>query len=118
MASVRNPKTAHYEFFGPPGALAITLGLPSIIYALYFTCSEASGGCSPSPWYLPAEFLRAVGNGDWWLSLFDAKAAIAYAGWYAYTVAAWYFLPGEWIEGTKLRTGGHIKYKINGKLHF
>ena len=52
------------------------------------------------------------------MSLFDAKAAIAYAGWYAYTVAAWYFLPGEWIEGTKLRTGGHIKYKINGKLHF
>lgn len=118
MSSVRNPKTTHYEFLGPPGALAITIGLPSIVYALYFTCSEASGGCSPSLWSLPADLFRAVGDKNWWLSLFDAKASIAYAAWYAYTVAAWYFLPGEWIEGTELRNGGRIKYKINGRPRF
>lgn len=92
----------------------MSIALPATIYALYFTCSEASGGCTPSLRSLPSDFVRAVGDKNWWFSLFDTKAAIAYASWYAYTIAAWYFLPGKWIEGTELRTGGRIKYKING----
>ncbi|KAG9082951.1 erg24, C-14 sterol reductase, partial [Ceratobasidium sp. 370] len=48
-----------------------------------------------------------------WTSLFDTEAFIVYFGFYAFTVAAWYFLPGKWIAGTELRTGGRLKYKMN-----
>ena len=33
-------KTTHYEFMGPPGALAIILGLPAGCYGLVFFCNE------------------------------------------------------------------------------
>lgn len=115
MTSVRNPKTTHYEFFGPPGAAFVSLTVPLTLYGLYFTCSEASGGCPPPLWSIPFNFVRAVQDKDWWLNLFDAQASIAYAGWYAFTLVAWYILPGDWVEGTELRTGGRIKYKINGE---
>ncbi|QRV92119.1 C-14 sterol reductase ERG24 [Ceratobasidium sp. AG-Ba] len=114
MASTtRNPRTTHYEFFGPPGATLVSLGVPFMIYALYFTCNEASGGCPPPLWALPFNFVRSVRDIDWWASLFDAKATIAYFAWYAFTVVAWAVLPGDWVEGVELRNGGRISYKIN-----
>ncbi|KAF8752574.1 C-14 sterol reductase [Rhizoctonia solani] len=62
---------------------------------------------------IPFNFVRAVESIDWWKKLFDKEATIAYAAWYAFTVAAWWLLPGDWVEGTELRTGGRIQYKIN-----
>lgn len=111
--SVRNPKTTHFEFFGPLGVTFVSTAVPITIYGLYFTCSETSGGCSPSPASLPLKFVQAVSNVDWLKSLFDVEAAVAYFVWYASLAAAWYFLPGEWVEGTELRTGGRKKYKLN-----
>ncbi|KAH7337213.1 ERG4/ERG24 ergosterol biosynthesis protein [Rhizoctonia solani] len=114
MADIeRNPRTTHYEFFGPLGAAFVSTTVPLTIYGLYFTCSEASGGCPPPLWSIPVNFVNAVESIDWWKSLFDKEAAIAYAAWYAFTVAAWWLLPGDWVEGTELRTGGRIQYKIN-----
>ncbi|KAJ1303116.1 hypothetical protein OPQ81_011317 [Rhizoctonia solani] len=114
MADIeRNPRTTHYEFFGPLGATFVSTTVPLTIYGLYFTCSEASGGCPPPLWSIPVNFVNAVESIDWWKSLFDKEAAIAYAAWYAFTVAAWWVLPGDWVEGTELRTGGRLKYKIN-----
>jgi len=37
-----------------------------------------------------------------------------YFAWYTFCVVSWKVLPGDWIEGVTLRTGGKIKYKING----
>jgi delta14-sterol reductase len=37
-----------------------------------------------------------------------------YFAWYAFCVFSWKVLPGDWIEGVTLRSGGKIKYKING----
>ncbi|KDN41625.1 hypothetical protein RSAG8_07303, partial [Rhizoctonia solani AG-8 WAC10335] len=108
-----NPRTTHYEFFGPLGAAFVSATVPLTIYGLYFSCSEASGGCPPPLWSLPVNFVAAVESIDWWKSLYDKEAAIAYAAWYAFTVVAWWLLPGDWVEGTELRTGGRIKYKIN-----
>ena len=34
------PEAFEYEFGGPIGALGVMLGLPTVIYALYFTCGE------------------------------------------------------------------------------
>ncbi|KAG9122982.1 erg24, C-14 sterol reductase [Ceratobasidium sp. 392] len=78
---VRNPRTTHYEFFGPPGAAIVSIGVPIGLYALYFTCNEASGGCPPPLWALPFNFVRAVESLDWWASLFDVKATAAYFAW-------------------------------------
>ncbi|KIJ54961.1 hypothetical protein M422DRAFT_221390 [Sphaerobolus stellatus SS14] len=108
-----NPRTQHYEFAGPLGALFVSVSVPITTYALFFTCSESSGGCPPPLWSLPVNFASAVTSLDWWKSLWDTQAFLMYLGWYAFTVVAWAVLPGDWVEGTTLRNGGKVKYKIN-----
>lgn len=109
-----NPRTEHYEFLGPLGALFITIGVPATTYALYFGCSETSGGCPPALDTIQPTVVAAVSNPDWWKSLWDTKAAIMYLAWYAFCVVAWLVLPGDWIEGTLVRDGTKKQYKING----
>ena len=108
-----NPRTKHYEFLGPLGALFITVGVPATTYALYFGCSEATG-CPPPLDTLWPTTVAAVSNPDWWKSLWDPEAAAMYFAWYAFCVVAWFVLPGDWIDGTLLRDGTRKKYKING----
>nr|QXU63178.1 sterol C14 reductase [Phellinus igniarius] len=108
-----NPRTTSYEFFGPPGALAVSLGVPFLVYALYFSCSESAGGCPPPFPVLLDRFTSAVTDLSWWKSLWDTEATLMYLAWYVYCVATWAILPGDWIEGIPLRTGGKKKYKIN-----
>jgi delta14-sterol reductase len=115
--STLNPPTKSYEFLGPPGALCVTLGVPLITYLLYFGCSEHSGGCPPR--HLPLEALQrhtlsALSSRQWWANLWDTHAALLYLAWYAFCVISWAVLPGDWVEGVVLRTGGRKKYKING----
>ncbi|KAJ1303034.1 hypothetical protein OPQ81_011235 [Rhizoctonia solani] len=111
--SVRNPKTTRYEFFGPPGAAAVVTGTQIVIYGLYYSCSEASNNCQLPHWSFPLRAARAVTDANWWRSVFDVEATAAYFAWYTFLVAAWYVLPGEWVEGTELRIGGRKKYKFN-----
>lgn len=111
-----NPRTKHYEFGGPLGALFVTLSVPIITYVLYFTCSETSGGCPPLLQSLPTSFTEAVTNRNWWKSLWDMQAFLAYIAWWAFCVVAWFVLPGDWVEGTTMRNGRKLKYKINGMV--
>lgn len=117
-----NPKTTHYEFLGPPGALFIILAVPTTTYALYFACSEQTGGCPPRLDTFVPNIIDSVGDVNWWKGLWDTQATAIYFAWYAFCVVAWGILPGDWVDGVTLRTGGTIKYKINGKfslsLHF
>ncbi|KAF8522191.1 ERG4/ERG24 ergosterol biosynthesis protein [Hysterangium stoloniferum] len=108
-----NPRTKHYEFAGPFGALFVTLSVPITIYTLFFACSESSGGCPPPLSSIPTTFSQAVTTLDWWKSLWDAQAFLLYIAWFAYTVVAWFVLPGDWVEGTTMRNGKKLKYKIN-----
>ncbi|KAI0345721.1 ERG4/ERG24 ergosterol biosynthesis protein [Trametopsis cervina] len=108
-----NPRTTRYEFLGPPGALAITLGVPAMSYALFFGCSEKSGGCPPPLSTIIPSISSAVTDNAWWRSLWDSQAFAAYLAWYMFTVVAWAVLPGDWIEGTLIRDGTRKKYKIN-----
>ena len=109
-----NPRTTHYEFFGPPGAFAITVGVPAMAYVLYFACSEHTGGCPPA--IDTAVVLDSLSDLEFWKGLWDTKAVIAYLTWYWFTIVAWFILPGDWIEGTVMRDGQKKKYKINGSL--
>ena len=115
MASSRlNPRTKHYEFLGPPGAFIVTVGVTFLSYALYFGCSETSGGCPPPLELIPQRLTASLSSPSFWLSLYSNNAMILYCVWYAYCVGAWLCLPGDWIEGTTLRTGEKKRYKING----
>ncbi|KAJ6508039.1 ERG4/ERG24 ergosterol biosynthesis protein [Mycena vitilis] len=109
--SVVNPRTTSYEFLGPPGALLITIGVPITTYALYFGCSEQSGGCPPA--LIPGRISLALSDPAWWKGLWDTQAALLYLAWYTFCIAAWAILPGDRVEGTTLRTGGKKVYKIN-----
>ena len=108
-----NPRTTKYEFFGPPGALFVTLSVPITTYALYFGCSEETGGCPPP--ISKETIVAALSDPQWWMGLWDTEAALLYLGWYAFCVAAWIVLPGDWVEGVTMRTGEKKKYKINGE---
>jgi len=105
-----NPRTTSYEFLGPLGAFAISVGVPITTYALYFGCSETAGACPPE---LTSNILASVTNPDWWKGLWDTEAALIYLGWYTFCVVAWAILPGDQVDGTTLRTGGMKQYKIN-----
>jgi Delta14-sterol reductase len=109
-----NPKTTSYEFLGPLGALAISVGVPIITYALYFACSEATGGCPPQLTSIDERIVASVTNLDWWTNLWHTGAALTYLSWYIFCVLAWAVLPGDQVEGTTLRTGEKKQYKING----
>ncbi|KAF7316781.1 Glycosyltransferase family 2 protein [Mycena chlorophos] len=106
-----NPKTTTYEFLGPPGALAVTIGVPVMTYALYFGCSEAAGGCPPS--LATDRVLLALQDPAWWKGLWDTQAFLMYLGWYAFCLVAWVVVPGDIVQGTLLRTGVRKNYKIN-----
>ena len=109
-----NPRTTSYEFLGPLGGLAISVGVPIITYALYFGCSEANGGCPPQLTSIDERMVASATRLDWWKNLWDTEAALIYLGWYTFCVVAWAILPGDQVEGTTLRTGRKKQYKING----
>jgi Ergosterol biosynthesis ERG4/ERG24 family len=110
-----NPRTTSYEFLGPPGAFAVTFGVPFMTYVLYFSCNESSGGCLPPTATLLDSFTQAVSDPLWWAKLWDPTATALYFAWYAFCLFAWYVLPGDWVKGAQLRDGRFQHYKINGR---
>lgn len=111
-ASVLAPKTTHMEFGGPPGALATMVFLPLVVCALVVGCdSTYCLGPQPASGLLPrlAEQLpRAL----------SVEAVAIVLSWIGLQVVLQLVLPGPWVEGTKLRTGEKLPYKINGHLAF
>ena len=109
-----NPRTTSYEFCGPIGATVITIAVPLVTYSLYFGCSQQHG--CPPPWVSikSPEILDTLQEPEFWKSLWDTEAAVMYLGWYVFCVVAWLVLPGDWVEGTLMRNGKKIQYKING----
>ncbi|KAK9462008.1 ergosterol biosynthesis ERG4/ERG24 [Lipomyces oligophaga] len=87
-----NPKTTHVEFSGVPGALGISIGLPLLIYVLY---GLIEGYTETS-------------------KIIDIQALEAYVAWFFALVVLLYIVPGRTVEGTTLRDGTTLKYKING----
>lgn len=109
-----NPRTTHYEFLGPLGAIAISLGVPAVSYLLYFGCSEQAGGCPPQLHSVSDRVITAITDPSWWKNLWDTDATLIYLGWYAFCVLAWAILPGDQVQGTVMRNGARKTYKING----
>lgn len=109
-----NPRTTSYEFLGVPGAFLISTVTPFLAFAFTFACSESAGGCPRSWFEIPTAFAAAVSDLDWWKAQWDPVGFQIYWAWYAFTVVAWFVVPGDWVEGLTTRAGHKLKYKING----
>ncbi|KAF4983087.1 hypothetical protein FZEAL_1416 [Fusarium zealandicum] len=121
--AVKTKKTPYkeqhgYEFFGPPGAFILSFFLPVLVYVLYFACNDISGCPAPSllhPKTLSLDKLKQeVGwpeNGVAGLASWEASAAVV-----AYNVLSlilFRMLPATEMEGSELRSGGRLNYRIN-----
>ncbi|KAK7061207.1 glycosyltransferase family 2 protein [Favolaschia claudopus] len=111
QSSVVSTQASNYEFLGPPGALLLCTGVPITTYALYFGCSEESGGCPPK--FVPNEIFAALSDPEWWKALWDTQTTLPFIAWITFCVTAWAVLPGDRVTGTILRTGERKVYKIN-----
>ena len=107
-----------YEFFGPPGAFAITFGLPILVYASAFFCNDVSG--CPAPALLHPKQLtwsKLKTQIPWPEEGIKGLASVEVTLW----VSAYYFLslflqlvlPGDHVEGLQLNCGGRHMYKFN-----
>ncbi|KAF2471413.1 sterol C-14 reductase-like protein [Lindgomyces ingoldianus] len=105
-----------YEFFGPPGAIAISIGLPVVCYALAFFCNDVSGCPAPSllhPYSFSFDNLKEEIGWQGMSNIINTKAVIGTLGYYFLSLALYAFLPAETPEGTELRSGGKLKYRFN-----
>jgi delta14-sterol reductase/lamin-B receptor len=67
-----------------------------------------------------AQFAHGGANGDPITvnDFFSQEALLVVLGWFIFQMALERLLPGEVVEGVKLRNGKRLKYKINGHLAF
>ncbi|KAJ1651015.1 erg24, C-14 sterol reductase [Dispira simplex] len=104
-----NPQTTRYEFFGPPGTVAVTLVTTLVPYLLYFGC-ESVDQCPPNSMAALWTRLCSLTLAD----VFDLNISLFYLGWVGYLALLYYLIPGNWSKGTVLRNGKQLEYKING----
>ncbi|KAL1957852.1 hypothetical protein VTO42DRAFT_5417 [Malbranchea cinnamomea] len=108
-----------YEFGGPPGAAAITFGLPALMYVFYFTCNDVSGCPAPAllePTTLTWEKLKAQipwpEDGIWGFASW--KVTWWLLAYYALSLVLYRVLPATEVVGTKLRGEDRgLKYRFN-----
>ena len=101
---ILSPKTKEYEFLGPFGTALMTLGLPSVVIGLYVYCGAEDCSLRLYP-TLPKPQ-------DFW----HPTAFMIFVLWFIFH-AILYLLPlGKTVNGTKLRDGTTLRYKLNG-LH-
>lgn len=113
------PEAPHgYEFFGPPGAFAITFGLPVLVYAFTFLCNDVSG--CPAPGLLSPSTLtwnKLKSQTPWpengWKGVYSTEATSWVSAYYFLSLALQLLLPGEHVEGLQLSSGGRLMYKFN-----
>ncbi|CAO0797012.1 unnamed protein product [Mucor circinelloides] len=112
-----NPKTKHYEFGGPIGAVGMVVLLP-ILVLFFATCCDSTGYPAKAfrdDWRSALASKLSV---DFLKSLWDPYAFIVYVGYVAILAVFYVILPGDHIPGTVLRNGGRHKYRMNGFASF
>ncbi|KAL2123447.1 hypothetical protein VTJ04DRAFT_3902 [Mycothermus thermophilus] len=109
-------KTPHYEFFGPPGAIGISFGLPLLLYTFAFACNDISGCPAPSllhPKSLDWDVLKKEVGWPGITGLASWKATGWTLAYYLFNALLYRFLPATEVEGTELAGGGRLKYRLN-----
>ncbi|RLV90440.1 Delta [Spathaspora sp. JA1] len=109
-----NPETTHREFSGLPGAIGITLGLPTLItfFALITNQTYSIQGINLD---INAVLSQLPQNIEAWIELcFNKQCWTAYLTWFSVLVVLDFILPGTMAKGVELRDGSKLNYKING----
>lgn len=122
--SAATKEDVHYEFGGPVGALSIILGLPLVIFLLYFTCHKSADGrdICVSTWdplsFPYMEMLKSVPTSlaGW----FPREAVLLYTSWMVLQLVLERLLPGEAAEGVPIEDdqGKRLTYTLSGHLQF
>ncbi|KAI8055831.1 ERG4/ERG24 ergosterol biosynthesis protein [Syncephalis plumigaleata] len=110
-STVLNPRTLTREFLGTPGAIAVFVLCHLALLSFYIECSPTStcGRGEGLSWLLTTPVKLLAGA----YTLYQTASLQLYAIWLAWLVALFYILPGSWVDGTRLRDGNVLKYKIN-----
>ena len=95
-------KTMEYEFMGPVGTSIMTVGLPLTIISLYALCN--ANGCSLAP----PESLPILQ--EFW----HPHAFVIFVVWFLFHAVLYVSPLGKSVQGTKLRNGTKLRYKVNG----
>ena len=105
-----NPKTLHFEWGGPIGAMGIVIFLPIVIIGLNLMCDKSSCNLLPD---LDAMFLSLRA------ALPRVPKALVVESVWIVVHCIFYLLPvGPRVEGTQLRNGRKLSYNINGLYAF
>ncbi|KAE8382951.1 ergosterol biosynthesis ERG4/ERG24 [Aspergillus bertholletiae] len=108
-----------YDFGGPLGAGAITVGLPILLGVFAFTCNDITGCPVPSllsPRTLSWERLKSeIGwpsGGIWGLGSWEVTSVVF--AYYLLSMFLWKILPAREVRGTKLvHHGRPLMYRLN-----
>lgn len=124
-SSVEGQGSAAYEFMGPPGAVAIIIGLPCLMLCLTTFCDEKIGCMRILAEYPYIDIPIPAGAGSIMHAIrasfasFHPLALGVYFLWICYQVLLHLVLPGRWVMGTKLPDGSSaLKYKLTARLNF
>lgn len=99
------------------GTFLLTLVLPPLCYVFAFACNDVTGCPAPSllhPYSLTLDKLKQDVGWPGFTGLIHGRAFLATLGWYGLTFVLWAVLPAQVVQGTELRSGGRIKYRMNG----
>ncbi|KAI8099699.1 ergosterol biosynthesis ERG4/ERG24 [Halteromyces radiatus] len=112
-----NPKTKNYEFGGPLGAFAMVTCLPLLVLLFAFGCDDT--GYTPLQRGYQVLYDMATLKYDYntiisTLISWNPLSLLCYVIFVAHLVTFTISLPGEDVEGTELRDGSRLKYRING----
>lgn len=108
-------KPEDYHFGGPIGTYVMMLGLPGVIYFLYYSCDK---DIKIGSWNLRTLMDMPTPKVSDFVS---TKAASILFGWFGFHVFLERVLPGEVAEGVDLAPAGgkgKLKYNINGHKAF
>lgn len=105
----------HYEFGGPIGTFFVIIGLPFVIYLLFFLCNDKVCLRDPSQFDFKEWYEKYIPSFD---ALFSYEATIIYLGWMLFHVLLERILPGEAVEGTVLPNKQRLQYTMSGHLQF
>ena len=120
-ANRARPEGFEFEFGGVTGACGIIVGLPFVIYLLFFGC-QPKGYCvslTPSSLaQLVPTVLNALSESVAESKLLSWEATGIVFGWTALHFVLYLYLPGKVAQGVKLADGSKLDYYINGHLAF
>ncbi|KAL8739356.1 MAG: hypothetical protein Q9190_007847 [Brigantiaea leucoxantha] len=114
------PGKAHgYEFGGPFGAFAISLGLPLVCYLVTFLCNDVAGCPVPSSLQPKSLTFAKLKEESGWpengiLGLMSFRVTSLVLAYYLFSLVLQAALPGVVTQGLPLRSGARLEYKFNG----